>query len=50
MKWPCGVAAGRNQGVATKIHEIDGAIGYVDRLYASFQEIAPGLWGRPEPG
>ena len=39
VKWPLGIAAGRNQGVAAKIDEIDGAIGYVDRLYASFQDI-----------
>ena len=40
VKWPQGIAAARNQGVAIKIHEIDGAIGYIDRLYTSFQDIA----------
>ena len=39
VKWPLGIAAARNQGVAIKIHEIDGAIGYIDRLYTSFQDI-----------
>jgi ABC-type phosphate transport system substrate-binding protein len=32
VRWPVGIAAGRNQGVAAKINEIDGAIGYIDRL------------------
>ncbi len=40
IKWPTGVAASRNQGVALKVHQIDGAIGYVDRLYVAFQDIA----------
>jgi phosphate transport system substrate-binding protein len=39
VKWPQGISANRNQGVATKISEIDGAIGYVDRFYVSFQEL-----------
>ena len=39
VKWPVGIAVARNPGVAAKIHEIDGAIGYVDRLYTSFQDI-----------
>ncbi|MGO9109960.1 MAG: phosphate ABC transporter substrate-binding protein PstS [Thermoguttaceae bacterium] len=39
VKWPLGIAASRNQGVAIRIHEIDGAIGYVDRLYVAFQDI-----------
>ena len=39
VKWPVGNEANRNQGVAVKIHEIDGAIGYVDRLYVAFQDI-----------
>ena len=39
VEWPVGIAATRNQGVAAKIHEIDGAIGYVDRLYVAFQDI-----------
>ena len=39
VKWPVGIAAERNPGVAIKINEIDGAIGYVDRLYTSFQDI-----------
>ena len=39
VKWPVGVSARRNQGVAALIHETDGAIGYVDRMYTSFQDI-----------
>ena len=39
VKWPVGIAATRNQGIAAKINEIDGAIGYIDRLYTSFQDI-----------
>jgi len=39
VKWPTGVAAARNQGVAAKIHETDGAIGYVDRLFVSIQDL-----------
>ncbi len=40
VAWPVGIAATRNQGVAAKIYEVDGAIGYVDRLYVAFQDIA----------
>ena len=40
VKWPLGICAARNQGVAAKIHEIDGAIGYVDRLYVSIQDLS----------
>ncbi len=40
VKWPVGIAASRNQGVAIKVYETDGAIGYVDRLYVAFQDIA----------
>jgi phosphate transport system substrate-binding protein len=40
VKWPVGVGAARNQGVAGKIQDTDGAIGYVDRLFTSFQDIA----------
>ena len=40
VDWPVGIAASRNTGVAVKIHETDGAIGYIDRLYTSFQDIS----------
>jgi phosphate ABC transporter phosphate-binding protein len=39
VKWPVGVAAARNQGVATEIRKLDGSIGYVDRLYTSLLDI-----------
>jgi phosphate ABC transporter phosphate-binding protein len=39
VKWPVGLEAERNQGVAAKISETDGAIGYIDRLYTAFQDI-----------
>ncbi len=38
-KWPVGIAARRNPGMAVTIHKIDGSIGYIDLLYTSFQEI-----------
>ncbi len=39
VKWPVGVAVARNPGVAAKINQTDGAIGYIDLLYATFQDI-----------
>ena len=39
VKWPTGVGAERNQGVALKVHGTDGAIGYVDRAYVTLQDI-----------
>lgn len=39
VAWPVGVAVSRNQGVAAKIYEVDGAIGYIDRIFTSFQDI-----------
>jgi phosphate ABC transporter phosphate-binding protein len=39
VKWPVGEEAERNQGMAAKINEVDGAIGYIDLLYTSFQDI-----------
>jgi phosphate transport system substrate-binding protein len=42
VKWPVGpnfVSAARNLGVATKVHETEGAIGYVDRMYTTYDEM-----------
>ncbi len=39
VKWPTGIGAERNQGVAIAIHSTDGAIGYVDRAYVTVQDI-----------
>jgi phosphate transport system substrate-binding protein len=39
LNWPVGEARPRNLGVAMHVNEKDGAIGYVDRLYASNDEI-----------
>jgi phosphate transport system substrate-binding protein len=36
VKWPTGVSAARNLGVATKVYETEGAIGYVDRMFTSY--------------
>jgi phosphate transport system substrate-binding protein len=38
--WPTGVAAPRNLGVATLVAKTEGAIGYIDRLFATYQELA----------
>ena len=39
VDWPVGIAVARNPGMAIKVHQIDGSIGYVDRLYTAFQDI-----------
>jgi phosphate transport system substrate-binding protein len=39
IKWPTGVGAKRNQGVAIAIHSTDGAIGYVDRMFVTLQDL-----------
>ena len=38
-KWPIGVGANRNQGMAIAIHSTDGSIGYVDRMFVTLQDI-----------
>lgn len=40
VKWPTGVGELRNQGVAIKVHGTDGAIGYVDRMYVTLQDLS----------
>jgi phosphate transport system substrate-binding protein len=39
VKWPVGVAAARNLGVATKVYETEGAIGYVDRMFTTYGDM-----------
>jgi phosphate transport system substrate-binding protein len=39
VKWPVGVAAPRNTGVAARVYETEGAIGYVDRVYTAYEEM-----------
>jgi phosphate transport system substrate-binding protein len=39
IKWPVGVGALRNLGVAMKVSETEGAIGYVDRMFTNYGEI-----------
>jgi phosphate transport system substrate-binding protein len=39
IKWPVGVASPRNIGVAKRVDQIEGAIGYVDRLFTSYEDI-----------
>jgi phosphate transport system substrate-binding protein len=39
IKWPTGVAARRNQGMAIAIHTTEGSIGYVDRMFVTLQDI-----------
>jgi phosphate transport system substrate-binding protein len=36
VKWPAGVGVARNHGVADAVYRTEGAIGYVDLLYASY--------------
>jgi phosphate transport system substrate-binding protein len=38
-RWPVGVGATRSLGVALKVDATPGAIGYVDRLYTSYEDI-----------
>jgi phosphate transport system substrate-binding protein len=40
VKWPVGLVAARNMGVATLVDKTEGAIGYVDRLFTSYEEMA----------
>jgi phosphate transport system substrate-binding protein len=39
VKWPVGEAGLRNLGVAMLVDKTEGAIGYVDRVFASYEEI-----------
>jgi phosphate transport system substrate-binding protein len=39
IKWPVGVAAARNLGVASKVDETEGAIGYVDRMFTTYDQM-----------
>jgi phosphate transport system substrate-binding protein len=39
LKWPVGVAAARNLGIATLVDKTEGAIGYVDRMYTTYEDI-----------
>jgi phosphate transport system substrate-binding protein len=39
IKWPVGVGAKRSIGVAKKVDATPGAIGYVDRLFTSYEDI-----------
>jgi phosphate transport system substrate-binding protein len=39
IKWPVGVAVPRNLGVATRVWETEGAIGYVDRIYTAYEDM-----------
>jgi phosphate transport system substrate-binding protein len=39
VKWPVGVAAPRNLGVANLVDKTDGAIGYIDRMFTAFEEM-----------
>jgi phosphate transport system substrate-binding protein len=39
IKWPTGVGAQRSQGVAIAINSTDGAIGYVDRMFVTMQDL-----------
>ena len=39
VKWPAGVGAPRNVGVATQVDKTEGAIGYVDRLFTSYEDM-----------
>jgi phosphate transport system substrate-binding protein len=36
VKWPAGTGVARNHGVADTVYRTEGAIGYVDLLYASY--------------
>jgi phosphate transport system substrate-binding protein len=40
IKWPVGIEAKRNLGVATLVNETDGAIGYVDLMFTTYGDIA----------
>jgi phosphate transport system substrate-binding protein len=42
VKWPVGLAAKGNEGVAGQIRQVDGAIGYVELIYALQNKIPYG--------
>jgi phosphate ABC transporter phosphate-binding protein len=42
LKWPAGVGAERNDGVALKVHETPNAIGYVEMVFALQHELSFG--------
>jgi phosphate transport system substrate-binding protein len=39
IKWPVGEAVARNLGVARRVDQVEGAIGYVDRLFTSYEDM-----------
>lgn len=39
IKWHVGEAAARNVGLAKRVDHIEGAIGYVDRLFTSYEDM-----------
>jgi phosphate transport system substrate-binding protein len=39
VKWPVGEGAPRNLGVAKRVDQIEGAVGYVDRLFTSYEDM-----------
>jgi phosphate transport system substrate-binding protein len=39
VKWPVGEAAARNLGVAALVDKTEGAIGYVDRLFTTYEDM-----------
>jgi phosphate transport system substrate-binding protein len=40
IKWPEGMlSADRNLGIATQVYKTEGAIGYVDRMYTSYDDM-----------
>jgi phosphate transport system substrate-binding protein len=43
VKWPVGIGAKGNEGVAGMIRQMDGAIGYVELIYAEQNNIAYGM-------
>jgi len=42
VKWPAGVGAPRNHGVADLVYRTDGAIGYTDLLYSTYGDLRYG--------
>ena len=43
VKWPAGVGGKGNEGVASYVQKIDGAIGYVEYAYAKQNKLAYGM-------
>jgi len=43
VKWPCGIGAKGNEGVSGMIRQIDGAIGYIELIYAVQNNIPYGV-------